>query len=35
MRDGRKTARLIVTSNAAEFDTWGTGAVHILALLPV
>jgi hypothetical protein len=35
MRDGRKTARLIVTSNASEFDTWGTGAVHILALLPV
>jgi hypothetical protein len=33
MRDGRKTARELVESNAAEFDVWGTGAQHILALL--
>ena len=33
MRNGRKAARLMVTENAAEFDTWGTGAAHILALL--
>ena len=32
-RDNHKTARDIVTDNAHEFDVWGTGASHILALL--
>lgn len=33
MRTGTKPARQIVQDHAAEFDTWGTGARHILALL--
>ena len=30
---GHFTARQIVVRNSSEFDTWGTGASHILALL--
>lgn len=33
MRDRHKTARQIVADNAAEFDTWGTGAKNILGVL--
>lgn len=33
LRAGKKSARQIVTDNAAEFDKWGTGAQHVLALL--
>lgn len=33
LRDGTRTARAIVQAHAAEFDTWGTGAQHILGLL--
>jgi hypothetical protein len=33
LQRGRKTARQIVSDNAAEFDKWGTGHTHILALL--
>jgi hypothetical protein len=33
LRLGHMTARQIVTSYAAEFDTWGTGAARILVLL--
>lgn len=33
LRMGEKKARQIVTDNAAEFDTWGTHASHILPLL--
>jgi len=33
LRAGKYTAREIVRWNAAEFDTWGTGAQRILALL--
>lgn len=32
-RKDHKTARQIVTDNAAEFDTWGTGSANILRLL--
>src|SRR5579863_5200779 len=32
-RAGTKTARQIVADNAAEWDTWGTGAVKMLAVL--
>jgi len=32
-RKQHKTARQIVSDNAAEFDTWGTGAHNILRLL--
>ena len=34
LRAAKKTARRIVEDNAHEFDVWGTGASHILALLP-
>lgn len=33
LRAGTFTARQIVTRNAQEYDTWGTGASRILALL--
>jgi hypothetical protein len=33
LRSGQWTARQIVTRNAAEYDTWGTGATRILELL--
>jgi hypothetical protein len=33
MRQGRKAAQTIVRDNAAEFDTWGTGAKLILEVL--
>jgi hypothetical protein len=33
MRSGKLTARQIVTAHGSEFDVWGTGATHILALL--
>lgn len=33
LRSGRYTALEIVDRNAREFDTWGTGAHHIAALL--
>lgn len=33
MQSGKFTAKQIVTRNSAEFDKWGTGAAHILALL--
>jgi len=33
LRAGKKVARQIVTDNAAEFDTWGTGAANVLRLL--
>jgi len=34
LRAGGLTASEIVERNAADFDTWGTGAAHILELLP-
>ena len=34
LRSATKTARRIVEDNAHEFDVWGTGAAHILAILP-
>lgn len=33
LRAGKKSARQMVTDNAAEYDVWGTGSAHILALL--
>jgi hypothetical protein len=33
LRAGKLTARQIVTTHGREFDVWGTGATHILALL--
>ena len=33
LRVGTKTARQIVADRSEEFNTWGTGASHILALL--
>lgn len=33
LRDGEYTAREIVERNARQFDTWGTGARRVLALL--
>ena len=33
MRAGGHTARQLVERNGSQFDTWGTGASHILALL--
>lgn len=33
MQRGTKTAKQIVEDNAAQFDTWGTGAKKILSLL--
>lgn len=33
LQRGTLTAREVVTRNAREFDTWGTGAAHILRLL--
>jgi hypothetical protein len=32
-RAGTKTARAIVTDNAAEWDKWGTGAAKMLSVL--
>ena len=32
-RQGTKSARQIITDNAAEWDTWGTGAAKMLAVL--
>lgn len=33
LRDGALRAELIVTRNAKEFDTWGTGSENILRVL--
>jgi hypothetical protein len=33
MQKGTYTAKQLVTRNARAFDTWGTGAAHILRLL--
>ena len=32
-RAGTKSARQIITDNASEWDTWGTGAAKMLAVL--
>lgn len=33
LRVGKLSAEEIVQRNAAEFNTWGTGAAHVLAVL--
>lgn len=33
LRAGRKSARQLVLDNAGAFNTWGTGAAHVLACL--
>lgn len=32
-REGDKTAKQIITDNASEWDTWGTGAAKMLSVL--